>query len=104
MRDEFDFDDDEEEEPDVRPTKKKIGGPNEITGKFNTREELVKEIFRLKGKKYSQRYIANECQISESVVSNIVNRTADAESRFAVLKKKILANLWDKSLKLEELL
>jgi len=101
MTDEFDFE--EEDEPDVRPTRK-VGGPSEITGRFNTREELVKEIFRLKGKKYSQRYIANECQISESVVSNIVNRTADAESRFAVLKKKVLASLWDKSLRLEETL
>lgn len=70
-----------------------IGGPSEITGTFSSRGKLEDEVYRLKGLKYSQKYIADKCGVSESIITNIVKKP-DTVSDFALLKHKVLRTLW----------
>lgn len=69
-------------------------GASEVTGKFGTREELVRTIFTMKEKRYSQKFIANECDVAESTVSNIINGSNTVKERFDILKHKMLRGDW----------
>lgn len=70
-----------------------IGGPNEITGNFTSREKLEAEVRRLKAGKYSQRHIADKCGVSESIITNILKKP-DTVTDFALLRHKVLRTLW----------
>ena len=73
-------------------------GPEEITGRFDTREQLVRRVVNLRTGRSSLEGTAEDCQVSITTVVNIMKEAGGEQQRDKDLKKLVLRNLWDANL------
>jgi len=64
-------------------------GRKRSTGKYDTFEELNKEVLRLHPR-YSTSYIANQCEVAVGTIYNILKGNEEDENSFDSLKRKVL--------------
>ena len=78
-------------------------GPEEVTGRFETRQELSAEVLLQVSEEISYKAIAKDCGVSLSTLYNIIKQS-DSEERekMGKLKRKIFGTTNWKYLKLTE--